>query len=165
MPSEKKHSDFIYSVFDSAEALPESDRALLSEARRATGNAYAPYSFFNVGAAALLPNGKIITGSNQENASSPAGLCAERVLLSAISSVYPKTNIHTIAISYSNKKNNSKSSKPVAPCGICRQSILEYQLQQQTPIRLILSGMEGEVFVIENAATLLPFSFSGSDML
>ena len=161
---EKKQTGFTYAVFNNIDALAESDRTLLHKARIATRDAYAPYSLFNVGAAALLANGEIVTGSNQENASSPAGLCAERVLLSAISSFYPKTVINTIAISYFNTKNN-KSIKPVAPCGICRQSILEYQLQQQTPIRLLLAGMEGEIFVIENAAQLLPFSFSGSDML
>ncbi|MBN8787661.1 MAG: cytidine deaminase [Terrimonas sp.] len=164
MPAEKKHITLSYSVFESVEALMENDKALLLEARNATGNAYAPYSMFTVGAAALLYNGEIVKGSNQENASSPAGLCAERVLLSAISSFYPKIGIDTIAISYFNKKNN-KSGKPVAPCGICRQSILEYQLQQQKSIRLILAGMEGAIYIIENIADLLPFSFSGSDML
>lgn len=164
MPHQEKNTAFDYSVFDAIEALPASDKLLLQTAREATGDAYAPYSHFNVGAAALLYNGEIVKGSNQENASSPAGLCAERVLLSAISSFYPKIGIDTIAISYFNKKNN-KSGRPVAPCGICRQSILEYQLQQQKPIRLILAGMEGEVFIIDNAANLLPFSFSGSDML
>lgn len=164
MPQQKKNTGFTYTVFDSIEALTPSDKLLLQTAREATGDAYAPYSYFNVGAAALLYNGEIVKGSNQENASSPAGLCAERVLLSAISSFYPKISIDTIAISYFNKKNN-KSGRPVAPCGICRQSILEYQLQQQKPVRLILAGMEGEVFIIDNAADLLPFSFSGSDML
>ncbi|MFT3747600.1 MAG: cytidine deaminase [Agriterribacter sp.] len=165
MPAEKTHIIALsYSVFESVEALTESDKALLLEARNATSDAYAPYSMFHVGAAALLYNSEIVKGSNQENASSPAGLCAERVLLSAISSFYPKTAIDTIAISYFNKKNN-KSERPVAPCGICRQSILEYQLQQQKPIRLILAGMEGEIYTIENIADLLPFSFSGSDML
>lgn len=164
MSCEKKQTGFTYAVFNNIDALDAGDRALLQKARNATGDAYAPYSLFNVGAAALLNNGETVTGANQENASSPAGLCAERVLLSAISSFYPKTVINTIAISYLNTKNN-KSKKPVAPCGICRQSILEYQLQQQTPIRLILAGMEGEVIVVENAADLLPFSFSGSDML
>lgn len=164
MPQEKKHTSFEYTVVENIEALPDIDKKLLEEARKATGDAYAPYSMFHVGAAALLENGKIVKGSNQENASSPAGLCAERVLLSAISSFYPKQHINTIAISYLNKKN-TESSKPVAPCGICRQSILEYQLQQQKPIRIILSGMQGEVFVINSITDLLPFSFSGSDML
>ena len=164
MPQQKKDIVFTYCVYDSIEALTSPDKLLLQTAREATGDAYAPYSYFTVGAAALLYNGEIVKGSNQENASSPAGLCAERVLLSAVSSFYPKIGIDTIAISYFNKKNN-KSGKPVAPCGICRQSILEYQLQQKKPIRIIIAGMEGEIFIIDNAMQLLPFSFSGSDML
>ena len=163
MPQETKQISFNYTVFSSAEALSQEDKALLLQAREATGDAYAPYSMFHVGAAAILNNGKIIKGSNQENASSPAGLCAERVLLSAVSSFYPESLIQTIAISYSNKKN-TESTRPVAPCGICRQSILEYELKQQQPIKLILSGIEGEVLVIDSITHLLPFSFSASDM-
>lgn len=152
-----------FTVFETAQELTEADQLLLRKAQLATADAYAPYSQFHVGAAALLQNGEIITGSNQENASSPAGLCAERVLLAAASSLYKQIPIDTIAVSYHNKKNDN-NSKPVSPCGICRQSLLEYQIQQQKPIRLILAGMEGKVFIIEDVSTLLPLSFSGADM-
>ncbi|MBX3253396.1 MAG: cytidine deaminase [Chitinophagaceae bacterium] len=136
---------------------------LLEKAKAATAHAYAPYSRFAVGAAALLENGEVITATNQENASSPVGICAERVLLSAISSVYPGARIHTIAISYHNQKSQV-SRQPVFPCGICRQSLLEQQTRQNSPIQLVLGGLEGEVVVINNAANLLPFGFSGKDM-
>lgn len=152
-----------YTVFDTAQELTDADQLLLKKAQQATANAYAPYSQFHVGAAALLQNGEIISGSNQENASSPAGLCAERVLLAAASSFYANVPIDTIAVSYHNKKND-KNNKPVSPCGICRQSLLEYQIQQQKPIRLILAGMTGKVFIINDVSSLLPLSFSAEDM-
>ena len=111
---------------------------------------------------ARLENGEIVTGSNQENASFPVGLCAERVLLAAASSIYPKVPIETIAISYHN--DNGKSDHPISPCGICRQSLLEYESRVNHPIRLILGGMEGKVYVIDNAAMLLPLSFTSEDL-
>jgi cytidine deaminase len=159
----KKSISFSYEVFDSVASLPEADRQLLAKAGEATQQAYAPYSQFFVGAAALMQNEKIITGSNQENASSPAGLCAERTLLAVAASLYPGMLVQAMAISYFNKRNG-KSNHPVAPCGICRQSLLEYETAQQQPIRLILGGMEGEVFVIANAKGLLPLSFSETDL-
>ena len=124
--------------------------------------AYAPYSHFNVGAAALLTDGKIVTGTNQENASYPVGICAERVLLSAVASQYNNAAIETIAISYNNL--NGASKHPISPCGICRQSLAEYEERTRQPIRLILSGLEGEVYVIEKAQYLLPLSFNADDM-
>lgn len=152
-----------FTVFETAQELTTADQLLLKKARQATVDAYAPYSQFHVGAAALLQNGEIVIGSNQENASSPAGLCAERVLLATASSLYKHVPINTIAVSYHNHKTNS-NNKPVSPCGICRQSLLEYQIQQQKPIRLVLAGMEGNVFIIEDVSSLLPLSFSGADM-
>ena len=159
----KEQISFSYEVSNAIDALLEADQDLFKKARQATQFAYAPYSRFLVGAAALLQNGMAITGSNQENASFPAGICAERVLLSAAASVYPGMPLLTIAISYFNK-NNGKSDRPLAPCGICRQSLLEYELRQQQPIRLLLGGMEGKIFIIDDAKSLLPLYFSGSDM-
>jgi cytidine deaminase len=154
--------DFSYEVYDSAKELNEADAWLLNEAREVTQSAYAPYSNFQVGAVAKLVNGEIVAGSNQENASFPAGLCAERVLLASASSLYPRIPIDTIAVSY--YKENGESNHPVAPCGICRQSLLEYEKKWNQPIRLILGGMEGKVFIIKDAASLLPLSFSSLDL-
>src|SRR5256885_950322 len=83
------------------------------------------YSEFKVGAAVLLENGEIVSGSNQENASLPAGICAERVTLSAASSLHP--NVAIVALAISAKASDSTLMEPVAPCGICRQTILEYE--------------------------------------
>ena len=158
----QKEVHFVYEVYNSIKSLEKADADLLQKARAITETAYAPYSKFQVGATALLANGEIINGSNQENASYPVGLCAERVLISAISSIHPNKAIHTMAISYNNL--NGESDHPISPCGICRQSLLEYEARLKHPIRLIMSGKEGKVFVIPNAAMLLPLSFTSEDL-
>jgi cytidine deaminase len=149
-------------VYQSSDELKEADAALVITAREALQFAYAPYSNFFVGAAALLANGKTLTGTNQENASYPVGICAERVLLSAIASLYPGEPIQTMAITYSG--SNGESNKPISPCGMCRQAMVEYEHRTKRPFRIILSGLTGEVFVIETAKQLLPLSFTANDM-
>ena len=153
---------FNISIFDSINELNSEDAFLLSEARKVTQFAYAPYSNFNVGAFAKLENGKTVSGTNQENASFPAGICAERTLLSTASSLFPAVGIDAIAISYNNLNGNS--DRPVSPCGICRQSLVEFQDRTKRQIRIILSGMTGEVQIIENAKDLLPLVFGADDM-
>lgn len=151
-----------FEVYDSIELLTKEDAWLLNEAKNITKIAYAPYSHFQVGAMARLTNGKTVAGSNQENASYPVGLCAERVLLSATSSLYPGVPIESIAISYHN--DNGSSNRPITPCGICRQTLVEYETRLKHPIRLILGGLEGKIFIIPQTKMLLPLSFSGDDM-
>ena len=158
----KEEYQFSYEVYDSADDLEKQDAWLLNEAREVTDTAYAPYSNFNVGAVAKLVNGEIVAGTNQENASYPAGLCAERVLLSSAATLYPGVAIESIAISYNN--NNGESSHPISPCGMCRQSLVEYEERMKQPIRLLLSGMEGRVFIIQKANMLLPLSFGSVDL-
>ena len=158
----EKQIQFSYEEYLSEEELREEDAILFNKARQATGDAYAPYSGFHVGAAARLSNGIILTGSNQENASFPAGLCAERVLLSSISSNYPDVPVEAIAISYNS--DIIPSDHPVAPCGICRQTLYEYESRLHQPIRLILGGMTGKILVIANTASLLPFAFGREEL-
>ncbi|MFI5153181.1 MAG: cytidine deaminase [Chitinophagales bacterium] len=158
----KVDQSFSYEVYDSIDQLQAADAQLLSEAREASKRAYAPYSKFNVGAAARLEGGRLLTGANQENASFPAGICAERVLLSTAASVLPGLAIESIAISYQHEAE--KSQHPIAPCGICRQSLLEQEHRQQKKIRMILGGMEGKVFVINSAGSLLPLAFTGNEL-
>src|SRR5688572_3887664 len=153
---------FTYDVYDSIEELSEEDAWLLNEAREVTQHAYAPYSHFQVGAAARLANGEIITGSNQENASFPVGLCAERVLLASASSVFPRIPVKTIAISY--KGEGHASDHPISPCGICRQSLQEYESRVNQPIQLILGGLTGPVYVIDSAKRLLPLAFTSEEL-
>lgn len=158
-----KTCNFSFDVYQTIDALDEQDRILLLHARQATATAYAPYSRFRVGAATQLPNGTIVTGTNQENASYPAGLCAERTLLSVLSSLSTDESINMMAISYDN--DNGNSSTPISPCGICRQSLLEYELRYNVSLRLILSGLYGEVYIVHGISGLLPLSFSSKDLL
>jgi len=158
----KEAYQFTYEVYDSVDELSKEDAWLVNEAREVTAAAYAPYSNFNVGAVAKMANGEIVAGTNQENASYPVGICAERVLLSSAAILYPNIPVDTIAISYNN--NNGESSHPISPCGMCRQSLVEYEERMKQPIRLLLSGMEGRVFIIQKANMLLPLSFGSVDL-
>ncbi|MBS4042264.1 MAG: cytidine deaminase [Chitinophagaceae bacterium] len=160
----KTNFKFEYEVYDSIDELNEQDAKLIEKARKVTKLAYAPYSHFHVGAAAILSNGKIITGTNQENASYPVTICAERSLLSAASSLYPNASVQTMAISYHNQVENASSLKPISPCGMCRQSIMEYEVRANSPIRIILSGIDGKIFIINTIKHLLPLSFTSADL-
>ena len=153
---------FSYEVYQSIDELKEEDAWLLREAQDVSQHAYAPYSNFQVGAVAKLKNGQIVAGSNQENASYPAGICAERVLLSSAASLYPGIPVESIAISY--RSSEVESDHPISPCGICRQSLQEYEQRVKSSIRLILGGMEGDVIIIPRANMLLPLSFTGEDL-
>jgi cytidine deaminase len=158
----EKKFEFNYTVYENIDELPEEQKELLKEAREVTEHAYAPYSRFQVGAIAKLSNGETVTGSNQENASFPVGLCAERVLLATVSSLFPKESIQTIAISY--KSTEQKSDHPISPCGICRQALQEYEGRIDHPLQLILGGMEGAVYVIDSASRLLPLAFTSEEL-
>jgi cytidine deaminase len=151
-----------FRVYDDISELTPADAWLLNEAREVTRQAYAPYSNFYVGAVAKLVNGEIVSGTNQENASFPVGLCAERVLLASASSLYPDMAIESMAISY--HSDNGDSKQPIAPCGMCRQALQEYEGRVQMPIRLILGGIEGKIFVFDKASLLLPLAFTGQSM-
>jgi cytidine deaminase len=151
-----------YLVYPSGDALGGDDAALLRSAREATVHAYAPYSGFFVAAAGRMANGDILTGTNQENASFPAGLCAERALLSVARSLHPDMAMVTMAIAY--RKKDGHGSAPVAPCGICRQVMHEFEEKMGRPVRLILAGESGEVYVLASVAALLPLAFRAGDL-
>jgi cytidine deaminase len=127
-----------------------------------TEQAYAPYSNFHVGAVAMMENSEVVAGTNQENASYPVGICAERVLLGSVATLHPNIPVKSIAISYNSKEG--KSNHPISPCGMCRQALLEYETRLKNPIRLILGGMEGKVYIIKTASQLLPFAFTSDEL-
>lgn len=158
----KQSHSFELSIFESFTELSEEDAALLEQAQKAREDAYAPYSSFKVGAAVLLANGKVVIGNNQENASYPSGLCAERVAVFHAGAQYPGVAIIKIAIVAGSVKNSI--SKPAAPCGNCRQSIFEYERKQKQNIELLLMGTNGEVYKCPSINDLLPLAF-GSDFL
>jgi cytidine deaminase len=151
-----------YEEYGGAGELPDADAALLALAQKATADAYAPYSRFRVGAAARLINGEVITGTNQENASYPVGICAERTLLSVAASLFPNIAIDTLAVSYLNEQGIS--NRPISPCGICRQSLQEFEQRTGQGMRIILSGQSGKVIVLEGSASLLPFAFTSDEL-
>jgi cytidine deaminase len=148
---------FDYQIFDSASELQLPDRKLLEKAKSAIPGSYAPYSHYHVGAAVRLANGIVFTGSNQENMSFPAGLCAERVAVFAASSNFPDVPVAAIAISA--LADEFEVSDPVPPCGMCRQAIVEYEMKFSNKIRIILGGHTGEVFVFQGMGSLLPLAF------
>ncbi|NNF02623.1 MAG: cytidine deaminase [Bacteroidia bacterium] len=141
-----------YTVVAREDLSPE-DSQLLESAQKAKDNAYAPYSNFYVGAALRLRNNEVVQGSNQENASFPAGLCAEKVGLSAASSLFPNVAVEKIAISTSKDDHML-----TAPCGICRQSLVEYEERFGQKIAIILCNGD-DVYIFASAKDLLPFSF------
>ncbi|MCD8165860.1 MAG: cytidine deaminase [Bacteroides sp.] len=143
------------------EELPIADQELLKEAMAATGRSYAPYSRFSVGAAARLSNGVIITGTNQENAAYPSGLCAERTTLFYANSQYPDQAVEVLAVAAHTEQDFIDI--PIPPCGSCRQVILETEKRYKKPVRIILYGKD-ETYVMEGISSLLPLSFDASAM-
>ena len=149
-------------VYTDIAELPEDIQKLMRDAIDARDNAYAPYSKFNVGAAILLDNGEVIIGSNQENASFPSGLCAERTAIYYAGAKYPKAKMLKMAISASSR--NQVTNQPIPPCGACRQSIAEYEVKQELPIELYFMGAEGKVIKSKSLANLLPLLFESSSL-
>ena len=146
-----------FSVYDSLAALPKDIQNLMVQAAAIRKNAYAPYSKFRVGVALLLDNGKIVLGSNQENAAYPSGLCAERVAVFQAGSIYPEAKILKMAITAASDIN--KTTIPIPPCGSCRQSIAEYEIKQETPIAIYFMGELGLIYKSDSLKNLLPFMF------
>ncbi len=147
-------------LFDDISQLSTEDAFLLQKAVEARQKAYAPYSNFNVGAAVLLDNGKIILGNNQESAAYPSGMCAERVAIWKAGSEFPNMKVKKLAITAASKK--FKVNKPVGPCGACRQTLSEYEINQKEPIEILFMGEIGEIVKTESLLSLLPFSFDSS---
>ncbi len=145
-------------VYPSIKELPETIFSLMQSAIKARNKAYAPYSNFTVGAAVLLDNGEVIAGSNQENASYPSGLCAERTAIYYAGATFPGVSIRSIAISAQSRMK--PTLKPIPPCGACRQAIAEYEIKQATPIALYFMGEEGEVVKSDSLENLLPLLFT-----
>lgn len=141
--------------------LSPADRALMNAAREATARSYAPYSRFSVGAAAQLADGTVVTGTNQENAAYPSGLCAERTTLFYANSQHPDQPVVTLAIAARTEKDFI--DMPIPPCGACRQVILETEKRYKQPIRILLYGKKC-IYEVRSIGDLLPLSFDASAM-
>ena len=150
--------ELVLNRYTNIEELPQSDHELLLQARQAVDSAYAPYSKFRVGCALRLANGMIIKGSNQENIAYPSGLCAERVAIFYAGAAYPNIAITDMAITV--KANGYIINEPIMSCGACLQSISEYEVRHRAPIRTILQGETGDIYVSEvGTKSFLPFQF------
>jgi cytidine deaminase len=147
----------LLTVYDSLDELPKDIVSLMEKAMEAREKSYSPYSNFSVGAAILLENNEIITGSNQENASYPSGLCAERTAIFYAGAQYPDVAMVRMAIIAGSKTKITDA--PIPPCGACRQSIAEYEVKQNRPIELYFMGEKGKVVKSHSLANLLPLVF------
>ncbi|GHU96047.1 cytidine deaminase [Bacteroidia bacterium] len=132
------------------------ERVLIRRAQEAGKRAYAPYSHFNVGAAALLANGEIVIGCNQENAAFPSGLCAERVALFAAGVAFPDVPVKAIALAAQDAQGFCE--QPVYPCGACRQVMLETEHRSGIPLKVIMAGAT-TVEIVQSSKDLLPLQF------
>ncbi|USD26062.1 cytidine deaminase [Flagellimonas marinaquae] len=157
---EKKKIDFELLIYENENELSQNDKKLLEKAKEAMQNAYAPYSKFKVGAAVLLENGEVVQGNNQENASYPSGLCAERVAVFHAGATYPGVTILAVAIVASSSLH--EVTVPAAPCGNCRQSMIEYEQKQKSPISIILGVPNGPVYKCASMSDILPLAFNSS---
>lgn len=136
--------------------LSQADKKLVDMAKEATARAYAPYSKFKVGAAILLANGEIVTGSNQENVAYPSGICAERTTGFYASSRYPGVRFVKLAVAAYH--NGAFLPNPISPCGGCRQALSEFEKNGGQPIGVMLYGTEG-VYCFDSIRDLLPLCF------
>ncbi len=143
--------------YDGVNNLPQEVQELMHRAMAIRKTAYAPYSNFAVGVALQLDNGEVITGSNQENAAYPSGLCAERVAIFYAGANFPDAKIIAMAITAGSK--SSATTIPIPPCGACRQSIAEYEIKQESPIQIYFMGESGNVLCSESLKNLLPLMF------
>lgn len=147
-------------VYDAPEELPQDVQDLMEKAAEAREAAYAPYSSFKVGAAMLLENNEVVIGSNQENASYPSGLCAERTAVYAASAKYPDVPILKVVITARSLRHQVVS--PVPPCGACRQALVEYEVKQDRPMEVYFMGETGKVVKADSVKDLLPLVFDNS---
>ncbi|MGO3706527.1 MAG: cytidine deaminase [Mesonia hippocampi] len=157
---EERKIETTYTVYAHVGELEQAEQTLMQKAAEARDKAYAPYSKFHVGAAILLSSGAIVTGSNQENAAYPSGLCAERTAIYYAGANFPNDTIAKIAITV--KSETTPVNSPASPCGACRQAIAEYEFKQKQPIEIIFMGETGEVYKVKSLTALLPFTFNSS---
>ena len=151
-----KEIKIAFKEYESLDQLEAGDRTLAEAAIEATGQSYAPYSNFNVGAAVLFEDGVIIKGANQENAAYPSGLCAERTALFYASSSRPDKAMTGIAIAAG--QNGKLCADPATPCGACRQVMAQYQTKGGVPMKVILVGSE-KIWIFDKVDDLLPLIF------
>lgn len=158
----KKFSHTINWSLLEQDELSADDLMLVNAAKEATSGSWSPYSGFKVGAALLLDDGTVVTGSNQENAAYPSGLCAERTALFAAGHAHPGKAVKALAIAARN--DNGFTGQPITPCGACRQVLAETEQRGKLPIRYILYGTQGTMIIEGGTDAILPFCFGADSM-
>jgi cytidine deaminase len=148
------------SIIEDISTLDKVKQQLILTCKEHCSYSYSPYSNFAVGASLLLDSGEIIGGSNQENASYPLCICAEKTALAAASSFHPNTPILSIAVTAF--KKGKFVEDPITPCGSCRQFIAEYAQRYNQSLEIIMYGTNFTV-MIDSIYRLLPFSFEAKD--
>jgi len=154
---QQKQITITYNEYSTEELSPWQE-TLIEKSVEAQSSSYSPYSHFKVGAAILLEDDSIVLGSNQENAAYPSGLCAERVAIFSCGVIHPAKNIKAIAISASTDKFDL--NELLAPCGACRQVMLEYEHKQCEEIKVLLKGSDIQVVEFNSVKDLLPIPFN-----
>ncbi len=144
------------------EDLDSESKYLAHKAKDASNHAYAPYSKFQVGAAVLLEDGTIVTGTNQENAAYPSGMCAERVALYSAIAQFPESKITKLAVVA--RRKGLKELVPATSCGPCRQVMLEFEVRQDKPFEVIMQTQDHQWVKALSAESLLPFSFTRNSL-
>ena len=153
-------NDFI--ILKSDRDLDEESKSLMEKANEALQHAYAPYSNFHVATAILLQDGTVVTGTNQENAAYPSGMCAERVALFTIASQHPGKKIKKLLVVA--RLANQSEFAPATSCGPCRQVMLEFEQRQGLPFEIIMQSQEHQWIKAASAVSLLPFCFSNESL-
>lgn len=148
---------FDYELIAGFNALSQIEKSLFEKALAHMNQAYAPYSTFRVGAAILLDNGKVVGGSNQENASYSLCMCAERVALYAMTTQFPGAKPVKIAVVANNPEK--KIDQAIPPCGACRQVMLEFETRFEQPIEVLLKDDYDRYYRFQNTRQLLPLAF------
>jgi len=157
----KKKIEIIFKEYSDIKELPDKEQNLIYAARKTVKKAYAPYSKFKVGAALLMEDDSIITGNNQENASSPVGSCAERTAIYWANANFPEKKILAIAVTSLDKEG--EKAKHLSPCGLCRQTLMETQQRFSSPIKVFIDNRD-QILEIPDIESLLPLSFSNTSL-
>jgi cytidine deaminase len=151
-----------FTLVDHFEDLDAESKYLTHKATDATQHAYAPYSKFLVGAAVMLEDGSIVTGTNQENAAYPSGMCAERVALFAVAALHPEKKITKMAVVA--RRKGAKELTPATSCGPCRQVMLEFEHRQDKSFEVVMQTQDHQWLKAKSAESLLPFSFGKASL-
>lgn len=151
-----------FTIFKEAAELDDESKALMDKATRVLPNAYAPYSNFHVATALLLEDGTVVTGTNQENAAYPSGMCAERVALFTAASQHAGKRIVKLLVLA--RLNGESAIAPASSCGPCRQVMLEFEQRQGQSFEVIMQSQDHQWVKASSAASLLPFCFSSASL-